>query len=505
MNQRKTALQRIGWRWGLWLPALLLLSNANLHALDLLPDFIAYGLLLVAIRRLAFMDAGFAEVAKAFRRMMLLSVARVVGLVWVYTATAAYEQPTLILSLCFVLGVLELMIVLPACRQLFSSLSYLATRQDGTLVFESSRARKVARLTAKLNWLEQTGGANEARRKAVDRKLRRLSRRPATDVSDRVCRSCQIFAIAKTAFCVLPEFAALAHASYDAGVIHFNWYAYINGFRAMAFVLVLIFGIVWLCRTISYCSHIAKDTPFWERVAALCEEDADLHPERKPNIRLRRAMTLLAVGFAFLINLRLDGINFVPGFVTPVAFLLALICIGRYLPRALCVLCSATFVFQGAVLTYTYVQAARFFGEFDLALYNINWNVRQAYATNVVGTAWPETIVQALSLIAVGAMLFCLIDRYTKPVSAATHQYTADQLSRARRGQIKRYLLFPAVLSVLMMAARLVNCYMLPKVEMIWLLDFFAAAIFAVFAALRVFAVKDELRPELMASFTNES
>lgn len=498
MNHRKTALQKIGWTWGLWLPALLLLSNANLHLLDFLPDFIAYALLLIGMRRLAFMDAGFAEVARAFRRMLLLSVARMVGLVWVYTATAAYEQPTLILSLCFVLGVLELMTILPACRQLFGSLSYLATRQDGTLVFESARARKISRLTAKLQRLEQMGGMDESRRQKYDRKLRRLSRRPTTDVSDRVCRSCQMFAIVKTVFCVLPEFASLSYASYEAGAARFNWYAYINGFRALAFLAVTVVGIVWLSRTIAYCLHIAKDTPFWERVADLCEQDAALHPERRPNIQLRRAMILLTVGFVFFINLRLDGVNFVPGFVTPVAFLLALLCLRRYLPVAVSVLCGATFVFQGAVLTYTYVQTARFFGEFDLALYDISWNVRKAYAANIVGTAWPEAIVQVISLVAVGVMLFSLIDRYTKPANASTYQYTAEQLSRVRRTHIKCYLVFPAVLAALMIAARLVNCYMLPKFEMIWLADFFAAAIFAVFASLRVFSVKDELCPERM-------
>ncbi len=505
MNKQKTALQSIGWRVGLWLPALLLLSNPNLHTLDFLPDFIGYVLLLAGIRRLSLLDAGFAEVRRAFRRMLWLSIARMVGLIWVYTATAAYEQPTLILSVCFVLGVLELMTILPACRQLFGSLSYLATRLDGKAVFEDVHAHKIERLTAKLRRAEQIGSQDEARKKKYDRKLRRLSRRSTGDITDRMCRSCQMFAIAKTLFCVLPEFAALAYAPYDVGAIRFNWYAYIVGFRAIAFVIVAVFGIVWLCRAISYVGRISRDLPFWQRVAERCDEDARLHPERKPEGRLRYATFLLTVGFVFCINFRLDGINFLPGFVTPLAFLGAVICLASYLPGVVKMICGIVFSLQTVLSAYVWVQSNRFFGEFDLALYDINWNIRDAYARRVLDMAWPDALATVLSLVAVGAILFSLIERYTASGGAATHNYTSEDIARLRRKRIKCYLVFPAVLGVLMIAARLLNCYLLPWYEMMWLADLFASLAFAIFASLRVFAVKDELRPERMVSPDGES
>ena len=84
MTKQLTALQKINWRMGLWLPAVILLSNPYLHVLDLMPDAIGYVLLLIALRRVSALDESFGEVARAFRRLALLSVARLGGLVWVY-------------------------------------------------------------------------------------------------------------------------------------------------------------------------------------------------------------------------------------------------------------------------------------------------------------------------------------------------------------------------------------------------------------------------------------
>ena len=109
MRKEKTALQSIGWRMGLWLPALLFLSNPNFHAIDLLPDAIGYLLLLAALRRVSALDESFAAVTRAMRRMAWLSRARVAGLVWAIGVADASEKPTLLLLVSFALGVLELM------------------------------------------------------------------------------------------------------------------------------------------------------------------------------------------------------------------------------------------------------------------------------------------------------------------------------------------------------------------------------------------------------------
>ena len=151
------------------------------------------------------------------------------------------------------------------------------------------------------------------------------------------------------------------------------------------------------------------------------------------------------------------------------------------------------------------MQSNRFFGEFDLALYDINWHIRDEYARRIIDMAWPEALTTVLSLAALGAMLFSLIDRYAASGGSATRSHTSEDLARMRRAGIKGCLVFPAILGVVMIASRVVNCYLLPKFEMIWLVDLFASIAFAVFASLRVFTVKDELCPEHMVPPAEES
>ena len=498
MAKQKTALQKINWRMGLWLPALILLSNPYLHTIDLMPDAIGYALLLIALRRVSVMDESFGEVARAFRRLALLSVARMVGLVWVYSATSASERPTLILIICFVLGVLELMTILPACHQLFRGLSYLGTRLDGHIIFENARHRKIDRLTKKLRRAEQTGEQNSKSYRKLDAKLRRLARRSSGDITDKMCFVCQSFAVCKTVLCVLPELAALSQAPYDAGATNFNWYAYINGFRAMAWLVAGVIGIVWLCRVTVYCCHIANDTPLWEQLAQRCDEDERQHPERVPKKRLHHAMVCISVACAFCVNLQLDGINVLPTFVTPLALLGAVAFLWPYLTRAVRLVCTAVYSIGTLTSAYFYVSCLRFFTEFDIVQYGYHWNVREAYEAYIIGNLWMELAFMALTLVATGVLLCSLIQHYAKKSSMGTHQYTSQQIDARRQAALKRHLLLPAIFCIAMINARSVYYVYLPEANMVWVIDFAVAVIFAVFACVRVWNVKDELNVERM-------
>lgn len=498
MRKQKTALQKINWRMGLWLPAVIMLSNPNLHAIDLLPDAIGYALLLVALRRVSALDESFGEVARAFRRMVWLSLARMVGLVWVYTMTSAGEHPTLLLTIAFAIGVLELLTILPALGQLFRGLSYIGTRLDGHIIFETARKRNIDRLTEKLRCAEQTGRWSPERCRKVDRKLRRMARQPGGDITDRMCFSCQLFAVLKTALCALPELAALSQAPYDAGATAFNWYAHINALRAMAWLVASVIGIVWACRVIGYCCRIAKDTPLWENLADQCDEDERLHPERVPKRRLRRAAYCLCVACIFCVDFQIDGINFLPGFITPLALWAALAFLWPYLTHTVRAICAAVFSLGTITTTHFYLSCIRFFTEYDIVLYASNWNVREAYTRYVIDNLWIEVAFMHLMLAAVGLMLCSLIHRYAGKLSMATHKYTSEQINARRRSALRRHLLVPAILGVIMIAYRAVCYTILPAYAMVRWIDFAIAAIFAAFACLRILDVKDELNIESM-------
>ena len=492
MRREKTALQKINWRAGLWVTALIFLSNPNFHTLDLLPDAIGYLLLIAALRRVSALDESFGAASRAFGRMAWLSVARTVGLVLALTVSAS-EKPTLLLVICFALGVLELMTVLPACSQLFKGLSYMATRLDGKTVFEGARARRIARLTDKLRRAEEMGGRGEARCQKLDRRIRRLARHQSEDITDRVCFSCQLFAVVKTVLCVLPELSALSGTSYEAGHIRVNWYYYINLFRVFAVFVGMIAGAIWLCRMIDYCRRIAKDTPMWERLLVKCEEDEAAHPERVSARHMKWAIGWITVACVFLANLYFEGVNVLPSFLAPVALFACMLTLWRYLPRLLCRIGTAVFFLHAATSVYAYFSVVKFYAENDIFRVATHFQVREEYERLVTTPAVVEAVAAILSVAVVCAVLLVLIGRYTGSHGVGSYRYTAEALQRIRRRQLRRLLLLPLILYVASLGGHVAYYYLLPKHAMFWVVDILVAAVFVVFTNLRLRDVRDDL------------
>jgi hypothetical protein len=504
MRKEKTALQKINWRAGLWVTALIFLSNPNFHALDLLPDAIGYLLLIAALRRVSALDESFSEVTRAFRRMAWLSVARGVGLVWALALVGASEKPVLLLVISFALGVLELMTILPACTQLFKGLSYLATRLDGKIVFEGARARRIARLTYKLRRAEEMGNCDAARRQKLDRRIRRLARHQREDITDRVCFSCQLFAVVKTALCVLPELSSLSNASYEAGAIRVNWYNYINLFRVFAMFIGMIVGAVWLARMIDYCRRIAKDTPLWERLLHKCEEDELAHPERVPARHMRWAIGWLTAACVFHANLYFEDVNVLPSFLAPAALVAFLLTLWRYLPRKLCYIGLPVFGLHTAMSVYTYFSIAKFHADNEIFKVALQFQVREQYNRLVTTPAVWEAAFTLLSVAVVAVVLWVVIRRYTGSHGVGSYRYTVEELLRIRRVQLGRILIVPLILAVASIGCHVAYYCLLPEHPMFWIIDILASAALTVFTNLRLRDVCDDLDMMRMVDAKNK-
>ncbi len=479
-------------RMGLWVAALIFLCNPNIHAMDPLPDFIGYLLIVSSLRRVSAIDESFADASRGFRRMAWLSVARLLGLIWVFGATSATEQPVLLLIIAFVLGVLELMTVIPACHQLFHGLSYLSMRMDSHVVSERANAARLEALTARLQRAEREG-KSAAYRARLEQKIRRMSCAHAWDVTERACFLTQGFACVKTVLCVLPELTALADSSYAAGNIMFNWYAYIAGLRALAVLVGMVVGIAWLCSILSYCRRLAKDRALWDRLATRCDEDEATHPERVPARRLRRALFALTIACVFNMNFYMDGFNYLPDIITPVALIAALLALRSYLSAGWRLLCTLAVALQSVAATVLTVSSTSFFATHYVTDIRNVPGVAEAYTRLVFLPAFVNAGATVLSLIAFGAAIGCLIDRYTVTQGTALSQTPQEVLMARRCQKLKRHLIVPLILGLLSVVAHVVYYIYLPSVEQMWLIDFAMAAVFAVFAGVRLYRVREML------------
>ena len=128
--------------------------------------------------------------------------------------------------------------------------------------------------------------------------------------------------------------------------------------------------------------------------------------------------------------------------------------------------------------------------------------MREAYDALVLGNMWMELAFMLLTLVATWALLCSLIGRYAGKSHMGTHQYTSAQLDTQRKRALKRYLLVPAILGVVMIVVRAIYYAGLPEEGMIWVADFAVAAVFAVFAGVRIWNVRDELNVEHMLNLS---
>lgn len=490
MARQKTALGRIGWTRLSWVVALVFLFNPNMHGLDILPDAVGYLLLIRALRRVATLDDSFAEASRLLRRMAWLSAARLVGLVWIIAVPSANEQPTLLLLLSFVVGVLELITVFPACHQLFRGLAYLGSRMGSEVVLTSVRAERNRRI---LKALERP--MNERRRARLERKLKKAG--PSGDMTDRACLDCLVFAVVKTALCVLPELSALSEPTYREGVTLVNWYAYVNLFRTATLAVGALVGLVWLVRMARYLHRIEADTVLWEALEARCDEDERAHPERVPARHLRLFVGFVLIAFVFCINFSVDNVNLFPSVLTPLILLGALSVLRRYLSRLVAWLCALGCAVSAVASGVAMAMSLSFFADYDVSAYFRSETVQRAYDGVFVATV-VESVATALMLVSLFAVLWQMIARYTGHHDAATFCYTKEEIVRVRRRQLVWHTVPVLVLGILSAAAHPVYVYFLPEYDFVWLIDVGIALLFILFAWMRLGDWREELDPHTM-------
>ena len=489
MARQKTALGRVGWTRLSWVVALVFLFNPNMHGVDILPDAVGYLLLIHALRRVATLDDSFAEASRLLGRMAWLSAARLVGLVWIIAVPGANEQPTLLLLLSFVLGVLELITVFPACHQLFRGLAYLGSRMGGEVVLTSVRAERNRRI---LKALERP--MSEGRRARLERKLKKPV---GGDMTDRACLDCLIFAVVKTVLCVLPELSALSEPTYREGVTLVNWYAYVNLFRVAALAVGSVVGLVWLCRMARYLLRIEADTSLWETLEMRCDEDERNHPERLPARHLRLFVGLTFAAFVFCINFSVDNVNLFPSVLTPLILLGALSVLRQYLSRLTVWLCALCCAVSTAASGVAMAMSLSFFAKYDVSAYFRSETVQRAYDGVFVVTVI-ESVATALMLVLLFVVLWQMIARYTGHHDAATFCYTKEEIIRVRRRQLVGHTVPVLVLGILSAAAHPVYVYLLPEYDFVWLIDVGVALLFVFFAWMRLGDWREELDPHAM-------
>lgn len=266
--------------------ALIFLFNPNVTVVDILPDFVGYALLCAALIQLGDLHESIGAAVRTFRTMIFVDAAKLLAILWIFGMTVPVERSSSILLFTFVFGALEMILLIPAYQKLFRGINELGYFYPNTSIFEDQNKKKGKSRT------------------------------------DRMQRSTITFVCVKAILTFLPELADLSQGTYDETAMASteNLYRFIGLLRGMAFLPVLVVGIVWLCRAIRYFSDLRRDEALMESLQTRYDETVrpkvGLFAER----RFAVSFMLLMIALALTLDLRLDGKNILPDFLAAIVF-----------------------------------------------------------------------------------------------------------------------------------------------------------------------------------------
>ena len=340
MNRTKN--QSISLRLGWIALAFLFFWNPNVSVFDFLPDFIGYLLLSIGLSKIADLNESIEDALSLFRKMILVDLGKWLAILWIFGLGTPAEQSSSLLLFTFVFAVAEGIVLIPAYTKLFYGITQLGYFFPNTSIFSGE---------------------------GVTQKKSR---------TDRAATFAKVFVILKGTFSVLPELAELTKGDYSEIGSANSLYPYIGIMRLMAFLPILILGIVWCVSMISYFRRLSGDTPLTDGLRKKYVEavlpKGGLFVQRSFNL----SFMLLMVGAVLSADLRLENRNMLPDFLCSIAIFFVFFFLAKHVEtkKPLWITVTASHLLLSVV---GYVTELRFFKEFTYSAILRNEEARNAY------------------------------------------------------------------------------------------------------------------------------
>ncbi len=279
----------------LWcFPAAFFLFNPNFNIIDVLPDFIGYFFLSLAFVKLGELNESVAAAVSAFRKMILVDLGKWAAIIWVFGMSVPAERNSSLLLWSFVFATVEMVFVIPAVIKLFDGLTQIGFLFPNESLLEANKKQRRSR-------------------------------------TDRMKGATVFLVAAKGTLSTLPELADLTNTSYDETARFVNLYRFIGVMRILAFLPMLVIGILWVVRFCRYFNRLRKDRLLWD---GLCERyKTHVLPREGMFIRrnFRSAVLLILVGLTLTMDFRLERVNMIPDLLAALVFILAVLKLKKYL------------------------------------------------------------------------------------------------------------------------------------------------------------------------------
>lgn len=413
--------------------------NPNINIVDVLPDFIGYIILCMALTPLGDMNEYISDALTSFKRMIFVDAGKVLAYTWVFGLSVSSEYNSSLMLWSFVFGVLEIIFVVPAYANLFKGLTSLGYFHKNTAILGSKRNRK-------------------------------------KNYTDKIRGFTMFFVIFKAVMSFLPELSDLTSTEFYENSGMTNLYQYIGVMRLLVFMPTLILGIIWLVRITLYFKRIRNDTE-------LCEALEKTYADRvltkkgifvKRNVSVAAAVLITAAVLSF--DFRIERVNLFPDLVSAVLLFVFFLVIAKKtrINKTLGIVISCVYF---AVSVVTYVLEISFFKNYSYGA--ILRDVEAMWAYRYM------TLACVVSAVAFAAVYFLVIKALENVIDTHTgyvQLHNAEmqiKMAEATKNEIKKQLKALAAATVLY-AVSDVGYVLLARTERIVILLNIVCAVFFV-------------------------
>ncbi len=427
--------------------SLIFLVNPNISIIDIFPDLIGYILLCYNITKLADINDTMAEALAIFKRVIFLDGAKLLALMWIFGISVTSERNSSLLLWSFVFGVLEIVFVIPAFLKLFKGMTELGYVYDNSSIISNKKGT--------------------------------CNRRSFTDK----CRTFTLFFIVvKISLSVLPELSDLTSTEYYVNHGMTNMYRYIGIMRFLAFVPVMVIGIIWIGKIIAYFCRIDRDSTFIEAINKNYEERlvsrTGLFVKRNINV----AFILLVIAIAFSFDFRLDNINLLPDVLSAVFFIAYFGVIGKKTKMSSKATITLSFLYF-AVSLISYMLELSFFEKYYYGAILRSEEAMSAFRLHCA-SACVSAIMFFIISVSVLASMKKVIYEHTGNAFIHGKSNIADELQKKidkdSKAELVRYLKYCFVAAVLYVATDIGYVLFAKDIKYMLLINVLGAIIFAI-------------------------
>ena len=377
--------------------------------LDPLPDFIGYFIICIAIMNLADINDRISDALSGFRKGIIISILRCLSVYLLHKYFSETELSVGLTLFTFVFAFFELIVLIPAFRQLFEGLLALGMHHDGTAVYLKKLKRKEK--------IDPNDGSVTV--------IVKESRRNATEMAYSLTAT---FIFIKAAAMSLPEMTSLiSNSSYE----------FIKIVRGIGIVICIPFGIVWLVNMLVYFARLRKDSPFIRGLSELYLQNASDNPNFYKVRDISAIIYTLIVAFILSVDFYSEYQNMLPDVAFYVVLIVASLLCRKY-SKKWGALLGVSILGSGLNIA-SYLLSTEFHSKFypaaikkNLEAYNLFYTVVTLYAI--------EALIFLVTVTLVLLIFWDIFKLHSDYAIVTTQKESSEHKSRFMRGTISTAL-----------------------------------------------------------------